>query len=158
MVNESKHLYVFGVPRINLKNDLKRLLQRSGTICRIENVSDEISKFGVKLEIFTDCFHVVFEKEEFARKAKRFNDARNFMGGILHISYAFERESIEETRAKLNKRKMEVRFRLKINQKDAVAQPEASQNKKKHSLEHGSEIVTQKRIFKKKAVKTTAIK
>lgn len=138
MINESKHLYVFGVPRINLKNDLKRLLERSGSISHIENISDGITKAGAKLELFTDCFHVVFEREEYARKAKRFNDAKNFMGGILHISYAFERETIEETRAKLNKRRMEVNFRLKSNRK-FEAQTESRQNKRKFSREDDSE-------------------
>lgn len=108
---------MFGVPRINLASDLKCLLQKSGTISHIECISEEMTKAGIKLELFTDCFHVVFEKEESARKAKKFNDARNFMGGILHISYAFERESVEETKAKLAKRRMEVNFRMKLNEK-----------------------------------------
>lgn len=148
MINESKHLYVFGVPRINLKNDLKRLLERSGSISHIENISDGITKTGAKLELFTDCFHVVFEKEEYARKAKRFNDAKNFMGGILHISYAFERETIEETRAKLNKRRMEVNFRLKSNRKFEV-QTENRQNKRKFSHENDSEESTQQKYLRK---------
>ncbi|XP_063708572.1 RNA-binding protein 48 [Culicoides brevitarsis] len=134
VTNESKHLYIFGVPRVNLKNDLKKLLQKCGNIVHIENISDEITKSGAKLELFTDCFHVAFEKEESARKAKKFNDARNFMGGILHISYAFERESVEETRAKLNKRRMEVNFRLKINKKSEI-EGETSEKKRENPFD-----------------------
>lgn len=148
VVNESKHLYVFGVPRINLKNDLQRLLQKCGTISHIENISNEITKAGVKLEIFTDCFHVVFDKEESTRKAKRFNDARNFMGGILHISYAFERESIEETRVKLNKRRMEVNFRMKSNQQKE-GQTDKYERKRKCSPDTGSsEKMSRQKLFR----------
>lgn len=71
--------------------------------------------FLVQLEQFTDCCHVVFDKLEDARKAKRFLDAKNFYGGILHISYAPERESIDELRAKLYQRVHEVKFRNKVN-------------------------------------------
>lgn len=35
----------------------------------------------VELEQFTDCFHIVFQKLEHSRKAKKFLDARNFYGG-----------------------------------------------------------------------------
>lgn len=53
-----------------------------------------------------------FEKLERARRAKKLLDARNFYGGILHISYAPERESIEELRQKLLQRRREIAFRV----------------------------------------------
>uniref|UniRef100_A0A336JZT5 CSON006045 protein n=1 Tax=Culicoides sonorensis TaxID=179676 RepID=A0A336JZT5_CULSO len=145
VINESRHLYIFGVPRINLKNDLKRLLEKCGTITHIENISDEITKAGVKLELFTDCFHVRFEKEESARKAKRFNDARNFMGGILHISYAVERETVDETRAKLNKRRMEVKFRIKKNEKERHQEVQIENHGTKRKLPFEDETHVSKR-------------
>lgn len=68
--------------------------------------------FPVKLEQFTDCFHIAFQKDYQARKAKKFLDATEFYGGILHISYAPERETIDDTRHKLESRKRDVRYRM----------------------------------------------
>lgn len=69
----------------------------------------------VPIEQFTDCIRVVFEKLEHARRAKRLADAKNFYGGILHISYAPEYESIDELAAKLQQRRAEVQYRLRKN-------------------------------------------
>lgn len=67
------------------------------------------------MEKFTDVFHSNFAKVQDARKAKKFLDAREFYGGILHISYAPELETIDELRAKLDLRETEVRNRIKAN-------------------------------------------
>ncbi|XP_049286699.1 RNA-binding protein 48 [Anopheles funestus] len=122
VANESRHLLIFGVPQINLLRELRQELVRFGaleTICNITDVwqrehegSDELL-----LEPFTDVFHVCFAKLEKARQAKKLLDARNFYGGILHISYAPERESVAEVKAKLNQRRSEVRYRTKLEQR-----------------------------------------
>ncbi|EAU77365.3 AGAP003741-PA [Anopheles gambiae str. PEST] len=99
VANESRHLLIFGVPQINLLRELRQ----------------ELVRFGALLpEPFTDVFHACFVKLEKARQAKKLLDARNFYGGILHLSYAPELESVEEVRAKLNQRRSEVRFRAKL--------------------------------------------
>lgn len=46
------------------------------------------------------------------RFAKRKLDDISFYGGVLHVCYAPELESIEETRAKLVQRRKEVHFKL----------------------------------------------
>lgn len=71
----------------------------------------------VKLEQFTDCYHGVFKKLEHARKCKKFLDARNFYGGVLHISYAPEFETIDDIRQKFRQRISEVKFRSRINKR-----------------------------------------
>lgn len=59
---------------------------------------------------------VKFVEAANARKAKKFLDATNFYGGILHISYAPELESIEDTRTKLQRRAEDVAKRVSLLQ------------------------------------------
>lgn len=54
-----------------------------------------------------------FMKLIWFRFAKRKLDAREYYGSILHVCYAPELESVEETRAKLTQRRKEVHFKLK---------------------------------------------
>lgn len=93
--NESQHLFVYGIPKINLFSEFKSLCAKQGKLAKFHLVADH------KTEIFTECFHVVYEKIEEARKAKRLLDNRSFYGGILHVCYAPEYETVDETRAKL---------------------------------------------------------
>lgn len=81
---------------------------------------------SVDLEAFTDVFAVKFERLEVARRAKKMLDAHQFYGGILHISYAPERESLEELREKIQQRRHEVAFRIRRNQKDQTQVPKKS--------------------------------
>ncbi|XP_050071196.1 RNA-binding protein 48 [Anopheles maculipalpis] len=120
VANESRHLLVFGVPQINLLRELRQELVRFGALESISNITDGWQRDHdgsdeLMLEPFTDVFHVCFAKLEKARQAKKLLDARNFYGGILHISYAPERESVQEVRAKLNQRRAEVRYRTKLD-------------------------------------------
>jgi RNA-binding protein 48 len=81
------------------------------------------------IEQFTDVYHIEFKKLEHARRAKKFLDAKNFYGGLLHISYAPEYESINDLREKLKKRKTEVLFRLKLNSRKST--PTSNPGKRK---------------------------
>lgn len=56
----------------------------------------------------------------FCRIAKRFVDGKNFYGGLLHVFYAPELESVAETRKKLMQRRRDVGVRLKRQQHDAI--------------------------------------
>uniref|UniRef100_A0A034VF61 RNA-binding protein 48 n=1 Tax=Bactrocera dorsalis TaxID=27457 RepID=A0A034VF61_BACDO len=116
VANESKHLLVFGVPRINLKQEIKCKLKRCGDIEFIQCVTEEVAK-KVELEAFTDVYHVKFTKVQTARFAKRYLDAQEFYGGILHISYAPEYETTNELREKLLQRKAEIKHRQQVNEK-----------------------------------------
>lgn len=118
VANESRHLLVFGVPQINLLRELKAQFRRHGTIQNVLNVTNSIKATGkFEVEAFTDVFHIKFEKLEKARQAKKVLDAKNFYGGILHISYAPEKESLQDLQEKLAQRRKEVNFRI---QKDLL--------------------------------------
>jgi len=45
-------------------------------------------------------------------------DDRNFFGGVLHVFYAPELETLVETRAKLIQRRKDVATRIRRNQQD----------------------------------------
>lgn len=82
----------------------------------------EIKKFSLVPEYpseeFTETFHVHYARIQSARIAKRFIDGKNFYGGILHVFYAPELESISETRAKLIQRHKDVNVRIKRHKED----------------------------------------
>lgn len=96
---ESQHLFIYGVPKISLQSELKSTCLKYGKLLKLHVVAD------YKTEIFTECFHICYEKIEAARKAKRCLDNRSFYGGILHVCYAPEFETVEETKNKLEGRR-----------------------------------------------------
>ncbi|XP_017786403.1 PREDICTED: RNA-binding protein 48 [Nicrophorus vespilloides] len=104
--SESQHLFVYGVPVINLRSELKALFSRYGQVKSISLVSDH------ETEVFTECYHIQFDRIQSARIAKRFLDNKSFYGGLLHVCYAPEHEDIDETRAKLLQRNKDVLKRL----------------------------------------------
>ncbi|XP_017069426.1 RNA-binding protein 48 [Drosophila eugracilis] len=126
VASESRHLLIFGVPKINLQADLKTKLQGFGKLQSCICITSEMAS-KMELEAFTDVFAVKFERLEVARRAKRMLDAHQFFGGILHISYAPEREPLEELREKMLQRKHEVHLRIRRNQKDEP--PAAKKNR-----------------------------
>lgn len=72
-----------------------------------------------------------FEKLDKARRAKKFLDAKNFYGGILHISYAPERETADDLRQKLEQRKREIEYRLNLN-RSGQKRPVTHQSRQSH--------------------------
>ncbi|KAL4149760.1 hypothetical protein QTP88_003628 [Uroleucon formosanum] len=101
--DESQHLLIRGVPSINLHDEVEKLCKRYGNILHIRQVQFEDQ------EEFTHSFHVIFIQIQSARFAKKQMDTKNFFGGILHVCYAPELESIEQTRSKLHMRIIEVK-------------------------------------------------
>lgn len=106
MNQESQHLYIYGIPTINLRSELKNLCTKYGQIKAIHVVPN------VENEQFTECYHVHYERVQSARIAKRLMDTKSFYGGILHVCYSPESESVQETRTKLLQRKRDVLKRL----------------------------------------------
>lgn len=104
--SESQHLFIYGVPTINLRHELKRLCAKYGEVVSIHVVPD------VPTEMFTECYHVQYRRIQSSRIAKRLMDTKSFYGGILHVCYAPECESVQETKAKLLQRKRDVQNRL----------------------------------------------
>lgn len=132
VATESRHLLVFGVPQINLTRELKDQLRRYGNIHVVQNVTADIKTSGAfDVEAFTDVFYVKFEKLDKARRAKKFLDAKNFYGGILHISYAPERETADDLRQKLEQRKREIEYRLNLN-RSGQKRPVTHQSRQSH--------------------------
>ncbi|KAF0767592.1 RNA-binding protein 48 [Aphis craccivora] len=101
--DESQHLLIRGVPSVNLHDEVEKLCKRYGNVLSIRQVQFEDQ------EEFTHSFHVIFVQIQSARFAKKQMDTKNFFGGILHVCYAPELESIEQTRSKLQMRITEVK-------------------------------------------------
>lgn len=119
--DESQHLIIRGVPSVNLHDDVQKLCMRYGNILSIRQVQFEDQ------EEFTNSFHVTFVRIQSARSvkiikhcgvleiiclyhrfAKKQMDTKNFFGSILHVCYAPELETLEQTRVKLQMRMSEV--------------------------------------------------
>ncbi|KAK9701690.1 hypothetical protein QE152_g30412 [Popillia japonica] len=104
--SESQHLCIYGVPQINLRSELRSLCSKYGRVLNIHVIID------YETEIFTECYHVQYDRIQSARVAKRLLDDHSFYGGILHVCYVPEYESIQETRQKLFQRCKDVLKRL----------------------------------------------
>ncbi|XP_033211491.1 uncharacterized protein LOC117169296 [Belonocnema kinseyi] len=118
--DESTHLLVCGVPKLQLNKEVKKLFSPYGEIKKLCLLPDYPS------EEFTEAFHVHYGRIQSARIAKRFVDCKNFYGGLLHVCYAPELESISETRAKLIQRNKDVTVRIKRHKLDPT-NPEIDQ-------------------------------
>ncbi|KAJ2942221.1 hypothetical protein O0L34_g15768 [Tuta absoluta] len=105
--NESNHLLIFGVPSLKLRQEIKSLFAKFGTLLQFTVTTE------YPMESFTETYHAVFEKIQSARIAKKMLDTKNFYGGSLHVCYAPELEEISETRMKIFQRQKDVLNRLK---------------------------------------------
>ncbi|XP_072268964.1 RNA-binding protein 48 [Pyxicephalus adspersus] len=96
---ESRYLLVQGVPAIGVMKELVEQFALYGAIEEY-NVMDEYPT-----EEFTEVYLIKFQRLQSARVAKRKLDERSFFGGLLHVCYAPEFESVQETREKLQDRR-----------------------------------------------------
>lgn len=96
---ESRYLLIQGVPAVGA---MKELVARFALYGAIEqyNALDEYPA-----EDFTEVYLIKFMNLQSARTAKRKMDEQSFFGGLLHVCYAPEFETVEETRKKLQERK-----------------------------------------------------
>lgn len=140
--DESKHLLVFGVPSLNLRQETKALFSRFGKLTQFN-----LTKYPS--EQFTETYHALFEDIHSARIAKKKLDAKNYYGGNLHICYAPELETVDETKAKVLQRQKNVINRLKNLQREPkikkpaviVAQKDDDgKTAEKSDLQNGGEI------------------
>lgn len=95
---ESRYLLIQGVPAVGA---MKELVERFALYGAIEqyNALDEYPA-----EDFTEVYLIKFLNLQSARIAKRKMDEQSFFGGLLHVCYAPEFETVEETRKKLQER------------------------------------------------------
>ncbi|KAM4689812.1 RNA-binding protein 48 isoform 2-T2 [Discoglossus pictus] len=96
---ESRYLLVQGVPAIGVMKELVEHFALYGAIEEY-NALDEYPA-----EQFAEVYLIKFQRLQSARVAKRKLDERSFFGGLLHICYAPEFESVQETREKLQNRR-----------------------------------------------------
>ena len=106
MNDESRHLLINGVPGIAVAAELKTLCEKYGSIEEIRLVNDYPS------DKFCEVYYVRFHLLQAARFARIRLDDKSFYGGVLHVCYAPELETIEDTRCKLMTRTREVLRRL----------------------------------------------
>ncbi|XP_054909905.1 RNA-binding protein 48 [Poeciliopsis prolifica] len=96
---ESRYLMVQGVPAIGVMMELIQL-------CALYGVVEEYRPLDeYPAEEFTEVYLVKFQKLTSARAAKRNMDEKSFYGGVLHVCYVPEYETVEDTRLKLQDRR-----------------------------------------------------
>ncbi|KAK9957545.1 hypothetical protein ABG768_011786 [Culter alburnus] len=96
---ESRYLLVQGVPAIGVMSELVQLFALYGVIEEYRALDE------YPAEQFTEVYLIKFQKLTSARVAKRHTDEKSFFGGQLHVCYAPEYETVEETRQKLQDRR-----------------------------------------------------
>ncbi|KAK7110463.1 proline-rich protein 12-like [Littorina saxatilis] len=104
---ESKYLLVQNVPAVGAKDQLAKLLSSYGTIAELHPLDE------FPAEDFTEVYRVKFQRIQSARFAKKKLDDHAFFGGSLHISYAPEYETVQETREKLQDRRKVIAARIR---------------------------------------------
>lgn len=108
IADESKYLLIHRIPAIQGVNDeLRKVCSKFGAIERFEIANNYPS------EEFFQVVLIKFYLLKNALYAKKKLDDNNFYGSSLHVCYAPELESLEETAEKLSERKKFVHFRLK---------------------------------------------
>lgn len=94
---------VQGVPAIGVMMELIQL-------CALYGVVEEYRPLDeYPAEEFTEVYLVKFQKLTSARAAKRHMDEKSFYGGVLHVCYVPEYETVEDTRLKLQDRRNYIR-------------------------------------------------
>uniref|UniRef100_A0A8C8SJN7 RNA-binding protein 48 n=1 Tax=Pelusios castaneus TaxID=367368 RepID=A0A8C8SJN7_9SAUR len=96
---ESRYLLIQGVPALGVMKELVEQFALYGAIEEY-NALDEYPA-----EQFMEVYLIKFQKLQSARIAKRKLDERSFFGSLLHVCYAPEFETVQETREKLQDRR-----------------------------------------------------
>ncbi|XP_068942251.1 RNA-binding protein 48 [Petaurus breviceps papuanus] len=124
---ESRYLIIQGVPAVGV---MKELIEQFALFGAIEqyNALDEYPA-----EEFTEVYLIKFQKLQSARIAKRKLDEQNFFGGLLHVCYAPEFETVQETREKLQDRRQYIARTTGVKGLENKVQP---LRKKKPPTEH----------------------
>ena len=93
---ESCYILIQEVPALKLSSELASILKNYGTLIRFEKVKN------VPCETFKEAYLAKYATLSSARFIKKKYDELAFYGSQLHLSYAPEYETIEETWNKLN--------------------------------------------------------
>ncbi|XP_057689713.1 RNA-binding protein 48 [Corythoichthys intestinalis] len=96
---ESCYVMVQGVPAIGVMAELIQLCALYGVVQEYRPLDE------YPAEEFTEVYLIKFQKLTSARAAKRHMDEKSFYGGVLHVCYVPEYETVEDTRIKLQDQK-----------------------------------------------------
>ncbi|KAM8810862.1 RNA-binding protein 48 [Eudromia elegans] len=96
---ESRYLLVQGVPALGVMRELVEQFALYGAIEEYHALDE------YPAEPFTEVYLIKFQKLQGARVAKKKMDERSFFGSLLHVCYAPEFETVQETREKLQDRR-----------------------------------------------------
>lgn len=131
--HESKYLIVQGVPTVGASNELLKLLETVGEVAEHKILDD------YPCDQFTEVHLFKYKKIQSARFAKHRLDDWSFYGGVLHICYAPEFETVQETREKLWERRRIVEAKTRQYKSDGTYSQSFS-NKPESSQDGSSEI------------------
>ncbi|XP_043923609.1 RNA-binding protein 48 [Protopterus annectens] len=118
---ESRYLLIQGVPAVGVMKELVQMFALYGVIEEYRALDE------YPAEQFTEVYLLKFQKLQSARVAKRKLDERSFFGGLLHVCYAPEFETVQETREKL------------IDRRRYIARVTSNRVKQPHNREHQHE-------------------
>ncbi|XP_035688864.1 RNA-binding protein 48-like [Branchiostoma floridae] len=121
---ESRYLLVQGVPAIGVSEDLVKRFALYGAVQEYRILHE------YPAEEFTQAYWVKFDRLQAARVAKRKLDEYSFFGGVLHVSYAPEFETVQDTREKLGERRLLIANKTRGNDR-VKQQPTPSQQERR---------------------------
>ncbi|XP_008935901.1 PREDICTED: RNA-binding protein 48, partial [Merops nubicus] len=96
---ESRYLLIQGVPALGVMKELVEQFALYGAIQEYHALDE------YPADQFTEVYLIKFQKLQCARVAKKKMDERSFFGSLLHVCYAPEFETVQETREKLQDRR-----------------------------------------------------
>uniref|UniRef100_A0A2R9B975 RNA-binding protein 48 n=1 Tax=Pan paniscus TaxID=9597 RepID=A0A2R9B975_PANPA len=96
---ESQYLLIQGVPAVGTMKEIVERFALHGATEQYNALDEYLA------EDFTEVYLIKFINLQSARAAKRKMDEQSFLGGLLHVCYAPEFETVEETRKKPEVRK-----------------------------------------------------
>ncbi|NXH20977.1 RBM48 protein, partial [Bucco capensis] len=119
---ESRYLLIQGVPALGVMKELVEQFALYGAIEEYHALDE------YPAEQFTEVYLLKFQKLQCARVAKKKMDERSFFGSLLHVCYAPEFETVQETREKLQDRRKYIA--KATNQRDCFVFKKAERPKK----------------------------
>lgn len=115
--DESKYMIINGVPAIKIESELERLCLKYGDVECLQLLRD------YPREEYTEVYLLKYHTIRSARFAKIHLDRKSFFGGVLHVCYAPELETVGETREKLEDRRRSVAALTRYRQDAASLNP-----------------------------------
>ncbi|XP_009870257.1 PREDICTED: RNA-binding protein 48, partial [Apaloderma vittatum] len=119
---ESRYLLIQGVPALGVMKELVEQFALYGAIEEYHALDE------YPAEQFTEVYLIKFQKLQCARVAKKKMDERSFFGSLLHVCYAPEFETVQETREKLQDRRKYIA--KATNQRDCFVLKKVEEPKK----------------------------